>query len=136
MLKFKKQLSKLKITFRFSDIDCHELAQDLQLMNAQPGPSSRTQAYLDGMPTKFDRIEVSNTVDDAYIGFEQTLRDWSPLLNGRNPSSTLLSYSMNWLWNEPNGRPDNDGEAIRRITGQLIREKKARALHFHFVFRD
>jgi len=125
MLKFKRQLTKLKVTFRFSDIDCHELAQDFQSMNAQPSPSSQTQTYLSGTPTKFDRIDVSNTVDDTYVGFEQTLKDWGPLLNGRNPSSTLLSYSMNWVWSEPDGKPDEDRDAIRSMTEQLIREKRA-----------
>jgi hypothetical protein len=123
MLKFKKQLNNLKITFHLADIDCRELAQNLS-MNARPGPSTRGQGCLGGMPIKFDRIDVSNTVDDAYVGYERTLKDWGPLLNERNPSSTLLSYSMNWVWREPNGKPDEDDEAIGRITRQLNREKR------------
>lgn len=45
---------------------------------------------------KFDRIDVSNICDDNYLGLDQILTDWSPLLNDKNKYSALITCFINW----------------------------------------
>lgn len=123
--KLKEQLLTLNVQLHLMDFDCRDLAAFLKSPEAKP--SSSKPIIYGSLPTKFDRIDVSNTVDDTYVGFQQILSDWSGLLNRQNSNSTLLAYSMNWVWKEPKAEPDEDEEAISRITSQLFREKRVRS---------
>lgn len=120
--KFKERLATLKITFHLIDMDCRELASLIRSSSPQSGVPSAERSI--GFPHKFDRIDVSNTVDDEYVGFKQTLSDWGTLLNTQNTHSILLTYSMNWMWKEPKARPENNDKAIKQITKQLAQEKR------------
>lgn len=85
---FAMNLKRLNVTIHIFNKDCMDLFKDLtsgELVKLSLPPSQR-----------FDRIEVSNIVDDSYVGFEDVLKTWGTLLNSQNPHSTLLSYSMNW----------------------------------------
>ncbi|KIM26468.1 hypothetical protein M408DRAFT_72721 [Serendipita vermifera MAFF 305830] len=120
LLILKRKLETLKVTFWFTDVDCHDLAktskspfQDLQFLS----PTMRSK-----VPAHFDRVDVSNTGDDAYIGFAQTLMDWCPRLNKSNPFSTLLSYSMNWTYDGGKGNPDQDQKEMARIIKRFQQE--------------
>jgi hypothetical protein len=71
---------------------------------------------------RFDRIEVSNILDNNYLGINQVLTDWAPFLaNGRY--STILGYFMNWA---PMSQPDGmamgaGGDVIRKLLRRLFR---------------
>lgn len=43
----------------------------------------------------YDRIEISNVMDEAYLGVEQTLRLIRPFLNAHNRKAAMLSLFMN-----------------------------------------
>ncbi|KIM26482.1 hypothetical protein M408DRAFT_25436 [Serendipita vermifera MAFF 305830] len=120
--KFKEQLGTLKITFHLSDIDSRELASVIKWSSLQPRlPPANSRIDL---PYKFDRIDVSNTTDDEYVGFERTILDWGTLLKTENIHSTLLTYSMNWMWTEPNSLPESNDAALVKIAMQLMEEKR------------
>jgi hypothetical protein len=120
---FKKQLGRLKVDFYVVDIDCRELAAGIDSSGSHPASTLLPQSARK-IPTKFDRIEVSNTVDDYYVGFEHTLLDWGPHLNRNNPSSTLLAYTMNWAYDGDEGRPDQDDAAYLRIMKRMQQEQR------------
>ncbi|CAG8722099.1 4034_t:CDS:2, partial [Scutellospora calospora] len=46
---------------------------------------------------RFDRIYVSNICDEIYSGIKPVLTKFRPLLNEKNPNSTLITLLMNWL---------------------------------------
>lgn len=62
----------------------------------------------------FDRIELSNIVDDNYVGFERCITDWSSLLNRSNPYSTIIAHSMNWIFEHPEARQMNEAR-VRQL---------------------
>ncbi|KIM26483.1 hypothetical protein M408DRAFT_330621 [Serendipita vermifera MAFF 305830] len=124
LLKFKERLGALKITFHLADVNCRELASVIKASSLEAGTASTNHPAKKELPREFDRIDVSNTVDDNYVGLEQTLSAWSDLLKSQNPHSTLLAYSMNWIWEEPKGNPENDRKAFSRISGQLVQENR------------
>lgn len=49
------------------------------------------------LASRFDRIEVSNIADEAYLGIRKTLATFAPLLKKRdvNPKATLLTPFLN-----------------------------------------
>ncbi|THH29538.1 hypothetical protein EUX98_g4649 [Antrodiella citrinella] len=53
----------------------------------------------------FDRIDVSNIVDQNYLGVNSVVASWGPLLNKNNRHATLLGYFMNWVMFEPKAKP-------------------------------
>lgn len=44
----------------------------------------------------FDRVDVSNITDSNYVGMKAIQVLARPLLNDRNPCSTLITTLMNW----------------------------------------
>jgi hypothetical protein len=80
-----------------------------------------------GLPAsiRFDRIEVSNILDDNYVGIDGVLTAWAPLL-AENNFATIVGYFMNWtaLW-QPDGHASNAGEHVcKELLGRLIKEGK------------
>jgi hypothetical protein len=80
-----------------------------------------------GIPAsiRFDRIEVSNIMDDNYVGIDGVLTAWAPLL-AENRCATILGYFMNWvpLW-QPDGHASNAGEGVcRELFGRLVNKGK------------
>jgi hypothetical protein len=74
----------------------------------------------------FDRIEVSNILDDNYLGINQVLTDWAPFLaKGRH--STILGYFMNWA---PISQLDG---MVSRASGDVIKELLNRLLRTYTV---
>jgi len=66
---------------------------------------------------KFDRIEVSNILDENYVGLRDVLTLWAPLLQD-SKSAAIVGYFMNWAFsgNVP-GRATMAGE---RVASSLI----------------
>ena len=82
-----------------------------------------------GIPAsiKFDRIEVSNILDDNYIGIEGVLTSWAPLLR-KNRCCAIIGYFMNWVAMQPDGCIANIGEdGFRRY---LIQQRQVRLDYF------
>lgn len=48
----------------------------------------------------FDRVDVSNMSD--FVGIQECLHQWAPLLNRQNPHSSILMHSRYWHYDEPN----------------------------------
>lgn len=107
---FIERVRQVNVTFYLFAKDCQELAKEQK--------NGKLAGF--GLPAsqKYDRIDVSNTVDDNYVGFRKMLESWGPLLNEQNPSSTLLSYSMNWVASQPGAAPDSD----RKGAVELLRK--------------
>lgn len=80
-----------------------------------------------GIPAsiRFDRIEVSNIMDDNYVGIDGVLTAWAPLL-AENRCATILGYFMNWvpLW-QPDGHASSAGKGVcEELLGRLVNEGK------------
>ncbi|EDR06851.1 uncharacterized protein LACBIDRAFT_299776 [Laccaria bicolor S238N-H82] len=59
----------------------------------------------DGIPSsiRFDHIKVSNIIDANYVGLNNILTSWSPLLCV-NHTTAIVGYFMNWFTIQCNGR--------------------------------
>ena len=59
----------------------------------------------DGIPSsiRFDRIEVSNIIDANYVGLNDVLTSWSPLLCD-DRTAAIVGYFMNWFTMQRDGR--------------------------------
>ncbi|OJA14610.1 hypothetical protein AZE42_07966 [Rhizopogon vesiculosus] len=70
-----------------------------------------------GIPAsiRFDRIEVSNILDINYVGIEDVLTHWGPLLKDSR-TAALVGYFMNWGFFQPNG----DAQSAGRIETKKI----------------
>ncbi|MCJ1307220.1 hypothetical protein MMC25_000866 [Agyrium rufum] len=83
ILKFCKQVKRLKVSFQLFQTDAVRL------------PSMIQQREMS--KTRFDRIEVSNIGDRGYLGPQMTLATFGPLLKikAENPHATLLLLFLN-----------------------------------------
>jgi hypothetical protein len=102
--KFASRIRSGNYTFHIYDKDCIDLAASIKL-----GQYEGLRAIT------FDRIELSNVIDDQYLGFDRSLRAWSPFLNSKNPYATIIAYSMNWVLEHPEARFPRDRSAISRM---------------------
>lgn len=109
---FIERMRQLNVTFYLFANDCEKLAKDQQ--------SGKLASFGLSASQKYDRIDVSNTVDEKYLGFRKVIKNWGPLLNEQNPSSTLLSYSMNWPFSQPQAMPDTDPKVMERILTKVV----------------
>jgi hypothetical protein len=84
---FARRLSKFHISFKILNGDMISLSDSIR-----NGELERM-----GLPaaTRFDRVDVSNTMDVEYVGISRIVEKWGPLLK-RAPTATLLGYFMNW----------------------------------------
>jgi len=60
---------------------------------------------------RFDRIEVSNILDTNYVGINDVLLNWSPLM-AESHASVLVGYFMNWFTIQEDGRAQYASENI------------------------
>ena len=60
---------------------------------------------------RFDRIEVSNILDDNYVGIHDVLVDWAPLL-AKGRKAAIVGYFMNWVMFQKDGRALTAGEHV------------------------
>lgn len=77
-----------------------------------------------GIPNsvRFDRIEVSNIGDPNYVGINDILLNWSPLLAETN-ASVLVGYFMNWFAIQENSRAQNTSKNITLSIMRRVIEK-------------
>jgi hypothetical protein len=76
----------------------------------------------DGIPSsiRFDRIEVSNIIDVNYVGLNNVLTSWSPLLCN-NRTAAILGYFMNWFMIKGDGRVSGAGGSVNtKLMGSLM----------------
>lgn len=111
---FSSRIKRFRIKFHMLDRDARALAKDLRsgVLESQGLPKS----------IRFDRIDVSNVIDNYYIGLPNVLSDWGPFLSGTNPCATLLGYSMNWVpaQFDATAQPKD----IKRLVPQLLAQRK------------
>lgn len=85
---FIRKIQRLDVNVKLFDQDCQELFRKLCCGALEIFELPKTQV--------FDRIEVSNIVDENYIGFTPVLKTWGTHLNAENSHATLVGYSLNW----------------------------------------
>jgi hypothetical protein len=71
---------------------------------------------------RFDRIEVSNILDANYVGINNVLLNWSPLMAERN-TSVIVGYFMNWFTIQEDGRAQHAGETTARRILERVTDK-------------
>jgi hypothetical protein len=74
---------------------------------------------------KFDRIEVSNILDENYVGIHDVLTLWAPLLQDSS-SAVIVGYFMNWAFSHK--VPGRATAAGRRVTAGLVRKVLAKEM--------
>jgi hypothetical protein len=77
-----------------------------------------------GIPAsiRFDRIEVSNIIDCNYVGINDVLTSWAPLLAESN-YATILSYLMNWVVFQPDGSASSAGQGVlMKLLNRLVQD--------------
>lgn len=91
--KFCTQVTKLNINIALTQFDAMDLAPML----------IKHPQIIGFNDSQFDRIETSNVAD--YIGMQQVLKDWGPLLNKQNRHAAILINCMNWVAHQPGAKP-------------------------------
>ncbi|KAM0748895.1 hypothetical protein T439DRAFT_349050 [Meredithblackwellia eburnea MCA 4105] len=86
---FCKRLSDFKISIHMFHQDILELADDIAQNRFKASEMSSAQ--------RFDRIEVSNTIDLDILGIGRVLKAWGPLLDLTNPHAALVGLLMSWF---------------------------------------
>ncbi|KAI0067092.1 hypothetical protein BV25DRAFT_1868112 [Artomyces pyxidatus] len=113
LLEFAERLSRFRISFKVFDMDAVALSKSIR-----NGELSRQ-----GVPAtmRFDRIDVSNIIDEEYVGLERTCEAWGPMLK-ETEHATLVAYSMNWAAHCDGARPGS--AAIGPLTEKFVDEGK------------
>ncbi|KAJ7574362.1 hypothetical protein C8J56DRAFT_979466 [Mycena floridula] len=92
----KDQLREFARRVKDMDIIIHLTQFDPRILSK--GISSGVVPAFEGV--LFDRVEASNLMD--YVGVQECLSEWAPLLNTRNRYSCILMHSRYWHVNHPN----------------------------------
>ena len=71
---------------------------------------------------RFDRIEVSNIFDANYVGINDVLLNWSPLMAEGN-ASVIVGYFMNWFAIQEDSRAQNTSKNITLSIMRRVIEK-------------
>ncbi|KAH6906714.1 hypothetical protein BKA70DRAFT_1286691 [Coprinopsis sp. MPI-PUGE-AT-0042] len=103
--KFARRLQKFSISFLVTALDARVLPEVI-----------REDVYsAHGLPSTvlFDRIAVSNIIDDGYVGLRAVLSTWEPLL-ARKPKATIVGYFMNWEQEQKDATTSGIGQAAAR----------------------
>lgn len=73
---------------------------------------------------RFDRIQVSNILDDNYVGIEGVLNKWAPLLKNSR-TAAIVGYFMNWIAMQKGAQVSSAGpEVMAKVVDRLIKEGK------------
>ncbi|KAF9225920.1 hypothetical protein BS17DRAFT_807426 [Gyrodon lividus] len=110
---FAKRIRELHITFYVSSTDPRILAKDI----------SSGQYLMYGLPpsTRFNRIDVANTLDADHVGVQDVLRSWGPLL-AQGDTAAIIGVLLNWSEIQKDGSATGAGEVvIVRIVGSLTK---------------
>jgi hypothetical protein len=78
---------------------------------------------------KFDRIEVSNILDENYVGIHDVLTLWAPLLQ-ESRNAAIVGYFMNWACTNkaPGGATAmSDQRASAGIMDKVMEKEKVRS---------
>jgi len=77
-----------------------------------------------GIPSsiRFDRIEVSNIFDANYVGINDVLLNWSPLMAETN-TSVVVGYFMNWFAIQEDSRAQNTNKNVTLSIMRRVIEK-------------
>ncbi|GJE94076.1 DUF4470 domain-containing protein [Phanerochaete sordida] len=111
---FAERLAHMRIDIKITDKDAVDLAASLR----------RGDLAAIGLPasTRFDRIDVSNLVDENYLRVPRVLEAWGGFLR-RDRGAAIVGHFMNWQEREPAAQPgekDMEGIVDRMIaTGKI-----------------
>jgi hypothetical protein len=107
---FAERLSRFRVKFHVLCKDAQVLAQDISkghLPNFFPEH------------TKFDRVDVSNTLDTYYIGIPKILSDWGPKLK-HDQDAAVFGYFMNWEREQPGSSVTNsDSKTVDKLMSKM-----------------
>jgi len=108
-----QRIRKIKMSFSLFASDARLLPKGIR-----EGLISRC-----GIPSsiRFDRIEVSNILDANYVGINNVLLNWSPLMAESN--TVIVGYFMNWFTIQENARAQNASPTIARSILRQVIEK-------------
>ena len=118
---FRRRIQKQPIHFKFFVMDARKLAAGIQ---------DGSFSHMDLPPTvRFDRIDVSNIMDANYVGVQDVLTQWAPLLK-KGKHATLLGYFMNWFLLQSDGRVMGgdakamDRPSVKRAIDLMVTKRK------------
>jgi hypothetical protein len=118
---FFRRLRQFHIAFHLTDVDASDLSHAIRdgLLVKQGIPPS----------IRFDRIEVSNILDDNYIGVRDVLTNWAPLLS-ESESASIVGYFMNWTGLQKDGNATNirDSRSVKALVRSWTNKMKVRCL--------
>ncbi|TFY58925.1 hypothetical protein EVG20_g7975 [Dentipellis fragilis] len=112
---FSRRLKQFRISFQLLNEDATTLPQSIR---------SGALASIIPADTTFDRIDVSNILDEVWAGSSPVLQGWGPLLK-ETKTATILGYYMNWIEEQPGGHVNTAGEATAsKLLQELLRQGK------------
>ncbi|GJE94086.1 DUF4470 domain-containing protein [Phanerochaete sordida] len=114
---FAERLERMDINIKITDKHALDLATSLR----------RGDFVSIGLPasTRFDRIDVSNIVDQDYIGVPPILEAWGEFLK-RDDGAAIIGHLMNWPLREPTAEPGQ--KDVDDIVDRLIATGKVALL--------
>ena len=110
---FANRLACLKVTFKCFNMDIIDLSTAIVHNKLLP--------FGINSSIRFDRIEVSNVVDNAYAGVAPVIESWGKLLK-RTSDASLLAYFMNWSQYEGGAQPIISSGKHNQLWGKLKEE--------------
>ncbi|KAF9239785.1 hypothetical protein BU15DRAFT_74324 [Melanogaster broomeanus] len=110
---FAKRIRELHITFHVFSTDPSALAREIS--------SGQHSTYGLTPSIRFNRIEVSNTIDGDCVGVQDVLRSWGPLLaNGE--TAAIVGVLHNWTAIQKGGSVTSAGEdVVVRLIDKLMK---------------
>ncbi|ESK84858.1 hypothetical protein Moror_14952 [Moniliophthora roreri MCA 2997] len=106
LLEFSKRLRRFHIAITMYD-------QDAATLPASLPPHLR----------RFDRIEVSNVMDEKYLGIDKVLQSWGPLLDRSRDDSALIGSFASWSVDCRRGSASDDSELSSECARKLSEMK-------------
>ncbi|KIJ61530.1 hypothetical protein HYDPIDRAFT_31140 [Hydnomerulius pinastri MD-312] len=114
---FARHIRDLNISFHVFSTDPRVLAKEI---------STGTYSMYGLSPSmRFNRIDVSNTLDAGHIGNQDVLRLWAPLLAEGNDAAIVGSFK-NWADVQEKGHAEGAGdEVVAKINDRLTKTGRA-----------
>ncbi|KIM35241.1 hypothetical protein M413DRAFT_431291 [Hebeloma cylindrosporum] len=111
---FAQRIREFKLSFSLFTSDARRLPEIIH--------KGLTSGYGVARSVRFDRIEVSNILDANYVGIQDVLLNWSPLL-ARTPTAVIMGCFMNWFTVKEDGRATNAGRIATRTILKCVINK-------------
>ena len=108
---FARQLRQHRISFHVFNSEACALAQGIA--------QGRFAEYGVPSTSRFDRIDVSNIMDQNYVGIRGVMDAWGPLL-AKTDNAALTGYFMNWVAFAEKGRVADAGPSAISATMDLM----------------